>query len=74
MVYQSWFIIFQEDRNWYDCRYDGKIIWIKNIVGVKDATGDLNRVNQTLEKIRKEFMTIMQWNLIKGEVLDKRHS
>ncbi len=23
---------------------------LKNIIGVKDATGDLNRVNQTLKK------------------------
>ena len=31
---------------------------LKNIVGVKDATGDLNRVNQTLEKMGKEFIQL----------------
>ena len=31
---------------------------LKNIVGVKDATGDLNRVNQTLEKIGKDFIQL----------------
>ena len=31
---------------------------LKNIVGVKDATGDLNRVNQTLKKMGKEFIQL----------------
>ncbi|WP_075485161.1 4-hydroxy-tetrahydrodipicolinate synthase [Candidatus Pelagibacter communis] len=31
---------------------------LKNIVGVKDATGDLDRVNQTLEKMGKEFIQL----------------
>ena len=35
-----------------------KLFELKNIVGVKDATGDLNRVNQTLEKMGKEFIQL----------------
>ena len=31
---------------------------LKNIVGVKDATGDLHRVNQTLEKMGKDFIQL----------------
>ena len=31
---------------------------LKNIIGVKDATGDLNRVNQTLEKMGKDFVQL----------------
>ena len=31
---------------------------LKNIVGVKDATGDLNRVDQTLKKMGKDFMQL----------------
>ena len=31
---------------------------LKNIIGVKDATGDLNRVNLTLEKIGKDFIQL----------------
>ena len=31
---------------------------LNNIVGVKDATGDLNRVNQTLEKLGKDFLQL----------------
>ena len=31
---------------------------LNNIVGVKDATGDLNRVNQTLEKLGKDFIQL----------------
>ena len=31
---------------------------LKNIVGVKDATGDLNRVDQTLKKMGKEFIQL----------------
>ena len=31
---------------------------LKNIVGVKDATGDLNRVDETLKKMGKEFMQL----------------
>ncbi len=35
-----------------------RLFELKNIVGVKDATGDLNRVNQTLEKMGKEFIQL----------------
>ena len=31
---------------------------LKNIIGVKDATGDLDRVNQTLKKLGKDFMQL----------------
>ncbi len=31
---------------------------LKNIIGVKDATGDLNRVDQTLKKMGKEFIQL----------------
>ena len=31
---------------------------LKNIVGVKDATGDLNRVDLTLEKLGKDFIQL----------------
>ena len=31
---------------------------LKNIIGVKDATGDLNRVDQTLSKMGKEFIQL----------------
>ena len=31
---------------------------LKNIVGVKDATGDLDRVNQTLKKMGKDFIQL----------------
>ena len=31
---------------------------LKNIVGVKDATGDLDRVNQTLEKMGEDFIQL----------------
>ena len=31
---------------------------LKNIIGVKDATGDLNRVNETLKKIGKDFVQL----------------
>ena len=31
---------------------------LKNIIGVKDATGDLNRVEQTLEKLGKDFLQL----------------
>ena len=35
-----------------------RLFELKNIVGVKDATGDLDRVNQTLEKMGKEFIQL----------------
>ena len=35
-----------------------RLFELKNIVGVKDATGDLNRVNLTLEKMGKEFIQL----------------
>ena len=31
---------------------------LENIIGVKDATGDLNRVDQTLKKMGKEFIQL----------------
>ena len=31
---------------------------LKNIIGVKDATGDLDRVNQTLKKLGKDFIQL----------------
>ena len=31
---------------------------LKNIIGVKDATGDLNRVNETLKKMGRDFMQL----------------
>ena len=35
-----------------------KLFELKNIVGVKDATGDLNRVDQTLKKMGKDFIQL----------------
>ena len=35
-----------------------KLFELKNIVGVKDATGDLNRVDQTLNKMGTEFIQL----------------
>ncbi len=35
-----------------------KLYELKNIVGVKDATGDLDRVNLTLEKLGKDFIQL----------------
>ena len=35
-----------------------KLFELKNIIGVKDATGDLNRVNETLKKIGKDFIQL----------------
>ncbi len=35
-----------------------RLFELKNIIGVKDATGDLDRVNQTLEKMGKEFIQL----------------
>tara|TARA_Y100001936_G_scaffold204697_1_gene208262 strand:- start:237 stop:1118 length:882 start_codon:yes stop_codon:yes gene_type:complete len=35
-----------------------RLFELKNIVGVKDATGDLNRVNQTLDKMGKNFIQL----------------
>ena len=35
-----------------------KLYELKNIIGVKDATGDLNRVDKTLEKMGKEFIQL----------------
>ena len=35
-----------------------KLYELKNIIGVKDATGDLDRVDQTLKKLGKEFMQL----------------
>ena len=31
---------------------------LKNIIGVKDATGDLERVNQTVKKLGKDFLQL----------------
>jgi 4-hydroxy-tetrahydrodipicolinate synthase len=35
-----------------------KLYELKNIVGVKDATGDLDRVDQTLKKMGKDFVQL----------------
>ena len=35
-----------------------KLFELKNIIGVKDATGDLDRVNRTLKKIGNEFIQL----------------
>jgi len=35
-----------------------RLFELKNIIGVKDATGDLNRVDQTLSKMGKEFIQL----------------
>ncbi len=35
-----------------------RLFELKNIIGVKDATGDLNRVDQTLEKMGKDFIQL----------------
>ena len=35
-----------------------RLFELKNIIGVKDATGDLNRVDQTLKKMGKEFIQL----------------
>ena len=35
-----------------------RLFELKNIVGVKDATGDLNRVDQTLKKMGNEFIQL----------------
>ena len=35
-----------------------RLFELKNIVGVKDATGDLSRVDQTLRKMGKEFIQL----------------
>tara|TARA_B100000575_G_scaffold284019_1_gene277555 strand:- start:909 stop:1790 length:882 start_codon:yes stop_codon:yes gene_type:complete len=35
-----------------------RLFELKNIIGVKDATGDLNRVDQTLNKLGKEFIQL----------------
>jgi 4-hydroxy-tetrahydrodipicolinate synthase len=35
-----------------------RLFELKNIIGVKDATGDLNRVDQQLSKMGKEFIQL----------------
>ena len=35
-----------------------RLFELKNIIGVKDATGDLNRVDQTLKKMGKDFLQL----------------
>ena len=35
-----------------------KLFELKNIIGVKDATGDLNRVDETLKKMGKDFIQL----------------
>ena len=35
-----------------------RLFELKNIIGVKDATGDLDRVNKTLDKMGKEFIQL----------------
>ena len=36
-------------------------LWIKNITGVKDATGDLNRVDQQLKAMEKNLFNLRKW-------------
>ena len=35
-----------------------KLFELKNIAGVKDATGDLNRLDQTIQKLGNEFIQL----------------
>ena len=35
-----------------------RLFELKNIVGVKDATGDLNRLDQTIKKLGSEFIQL----------------
>ena len=35
-----------------------RLFELKNIIGVKDATGDLDRVDQTIKKLGKRFYSI----------------
>jgi len=35
-----------------------RLFELKNIIGVKDATGDLNRVDQTIKKLGKDFLQL----------------
>ena len=47
-----------------------KLFELKNIAGVKDATGDLNRLDQTIKKLGPEFIQLtgedgLPLNLIK---------
>ena len=35
-----------------------KLYELKNIIGVKDATGELNRVDETLKKMGKDFIQL----------------
>ena len=35
-----------------------RLFELKNIIGVKDATGDLDRVNKTIKKIGKDFIQL----------------
>ena len=35
-----------------------RLFELKNIVGVKDATGDLNRIDQTIKKLGPEFIQL----------------
>ena len=35
-----------------------RLFELKNIIGVKDATGDLDRVNETIKKIGKDFIQL----------------
>jgi 4-hydroxy-tetrahydrodipicolinate synthase len=51
-----------------------RLFELKNIVGVKDATGDLNRVDKQLKAMGREFiqltgMMIMHLSLIEEGVL-----
>ena len=47
-------------RSVIDMKVDtmARLYELKNIIGVKDATGDLNRVSQTLEKLGKDFIQL----------------
>ena len=49
-----------------------KLFELKNIAGVKDATGDLNRLDQTIKKLGPEFIQLtgedgLAFELINGK-------
>ena len=53
-------IIYNIPEDQYDMSLDtmAKLFELKNIVGVKDATGDLSRVDKTLKKLGKDFLQL----------------
>ncbi len=65
----------QENPDWSDSRVEGyaRHFEIKNIIGVKDATADLDRVDQQKKKIGNDFIqlsgedgTALEFNLRGG--------